>query len=215
LVPFGLIALSRAGPSPARPVHLVLDMDKQPKFKGQRANLMFADGRAMRPRVPGTVARDDLLSAADAAGYDRVQFGVERQADGKLGYVTRIPLPVSMALMRRGQERFNIYCSACHGRSGYGDGMVARRAAELQAAGSNDATGWVVPANYHTDEVRGRPLGNLYSTVTNGVRSMPALGTQIPVADRWAIVAYLKALQRGQHARPEDVPEDQRAVFAE
>ena len=118
-----------------------------------------------------------------------------------------------MDLMRRGQERFNIYCAACHGLGGYGDGMVARRAAEMQQSGANTAAGWVAPTNYHTDEIRGRPVGNLYNTITNGIRTMPAYDKQIPVPDRWAIVAYVKALQRSQHAKPQDVPETERDKY--
>jgi mono/diheme cytochrome c family protein len=219
LVPLGLIALSRSRPSPARPVHLVLDMDKQPKFKGQRHNAMFSDGRAMRPRIVETAAREDLLMPtgpnapappppfADAASYDRIMHGVERQTSGKMGYVAKIPVPVTLDLVERGRERYNIYCSACHGLSGYGDGMVARRAAEFQAAGSDIAMAWVSPANYHTDELRGRAVGSLFNTITNGVRTMPAHGVQVPVIDRWAIVAYIKALQRSQNAKPGDWPE--------
>ena len=189
-------------------------MDKQPKFRSQRANPMFADGRAMRPQLPGVVARDDLPpSIANAAAYDRIEFGVERQADGKMDFVTQIPVPVDMDLMRRGQERFNVYCAVCHGRSGYGDGMTARRAAEMQAAGSPNAAGWVTPANYHTDDLRKRPVGNIYNTITHGIRTMPAYGKQIPVLDRWAIVAYVKALQRSQDARPADVPQDQQRNY--
>jgi len=221
LVPLGLIALSRSRPSPNRPVHLVFDMDKQPKFKGQRPSPMFADGRAMRPRIAETLAREDLTDGrggsglfSDAAEYDRVVHGVNRQAGGKMDYVTTIPLPVTMELMRRGQDRFNIYCSACHGLSGYGDGPVARRAAEMQAAGSSDAAGWVAPSSYHTDQVRQRPVGYMFNTITNGIRTMPAHGVQVPVNDRWAIVAYVKALQRSQNAKSEEVPDSEKKAAA-
>jgi mono/diheme cytochrome c family protein len=245
IVPLGLIALARARPSTAPPVHLILDMVRQPKFKAQRPSAMFADGRAMRPLVPGAEAQSDMaegdspdfrkgtvpfspgenwdspgakmgLSPAvprNQADYDRLVLGIEPQAGGKQGFVTQLPVPVSMELMRRGRERFNIYCAPCHGLAGYGDGMVARRAAEMQAAGANTASGWVAPTNYHTDEIRGRPLGHLYNTISNGIRTMPAYDKQIPVPDRWAIVAYVKALQRSQHAKPEDVPETERQNY--
>jgi hypothetical protein len=198
LVPLALIAVSRARPSPARPVHPVLDMDKQQKFKGQEGNPMFADGRAMRPRIPGTVAREDLtvdnsIMPKDAAEYDRIMHGVERQGD-KMGYVKEIPVSVSLDFMRRGQERYNIYCSACHGLSGYGDGMVARRGEDLRTLGN--VKDWNPPVSYHSDNLRSR--------------TMPAHGAQIPVLDRWAIVAYVKALQRSQHAKAEDVPETEK-----
>jgi mono/diheme cytochrome c family protein len=216
-VPLGLIALSRSRPSSLTAIHPVLDMDKQPKFRSQRANLMFADVREMRPLLPGTVAREDLVLSNeiidDPVAYDRLLFGVEKLDNEKMAYVTIIPVPVSMELMRRGQERFYIYCAACHGRVGYGDGMVARRAAEMQAAGSDSASGWVAPASYHTDDLRGRPVGQLFNTVSNGVRNMAAYSGQIPVLNRWAIVAYVKALQRSQHAKAEDVPENKQTLF--
>ena len=113
-------------------------------------------------------------------------------------------------MLRRGRERYDIYCAPCHGLGGYGDGMVARRAADMQAAGADTAAGWVAPTNYHNDDLRKRPAGHLYNTITNGIRSMPAYGKQIPVTDRWAIVAYVKALQRSQNARPDDVPPAER-----
>ncbi|NLF69939.1 MAG: cytochrome c [Candidatus Anammoximicrobium sp.] len=229
LVPFGLIALSRVRPSAEPPVHLILDMDKQPKFRTQRENMMFADGRAMRPVLPGVVAREDLVVPnevlndpefprwvdgraepfvpQDAAAWERLTRGAESAAGGDVRVVTRLPVPVSMDLMRRGRERYNVFCAPCHGTGGYGDGMVARRAAEMQAAGADSAANWVTPTNYHTDELRSRPVGHLFNTVTHGIRSMAAYGKQIPVADRWAIVAYVKALQRSQHATgAEDVP---------
>jgi mono/diheme cytochrome c family protein len=235
LVPPGLIALVRSRPSPVPPLHPILDMVRQPKFKPQRVNAMFADGRAMRPLVPGTEAREDLivpcevlndpsfaryvdgraepLAPKDEASYDRLMRGVEHKPDGKLDFVSRIPVSVSMDLVRRGRERFNIYCAPCHGAGGYGDGMVARRAAEMQAAGADTAAGWVAPTNYHSKDLRARPAGHLFNTVTNGIRSMPAYDKQISIFDRWAIVAYVKALQRSQDAKPEDVPETERDNF--
>lgn len=248
-LPFALVARSRSHTSPTPPLHLVLDMDKQPAFRTQRPNAMFADGRAMRMPVPGTAARDDLAALAtlatpatpaalaalppsarggkagaaspgslvafdSPAAYDRVVHGVEAKSDGKSGFVTEMPVPVTMDLLRRGQDRYRVYCSSCHGLDGSGEGMVSRRAAEMQAAGSDSAAGWVTPANYHTDELRGRNVGQLYSAVTQGVRTMPPHGRQIPVADRWAIVAYVKALQRSQHAKAEDVPASEAGAFA-
>jgi len=235
LMPFGLIALSRARPSTARPIHPILDMVEQPRFDAQRENPMFADDRAMRPLLPGVEARGDMsvpnepiadsplfrmiddrqepYRCRDEASYERLFHGTESLPGGKTGYVSRIPVPVSMDLMRRGRERFNIYCAACHGLDGYGNGMVARRAAEMQASGAATAAGWVAPTNYHTDEIRGRPVGQLYSTIANGVRTMPAYDKQIGVLDRWAIVAYVKALQRSQHAQPDDVPKIERDKY--
>lgn len=234
LVPFGLIALARSRPSTEPPVRPIQDMAQQQKFKPQRTNPMFADGRVMRPLVPGVEAREDLLLSnevlndpdhprlldnrseplvfQDAEQYERVLEGTEK-IKGKTDFVTRIPLPVTTDLMHRGRERFNIYCSACHGLGGYGDGMVARRAAEMQAAGADTAAGWVVPTNYHTKDIRERPVGHVFNTITNGIRSMPSYAKQISVLDRWAIVAYVKALQRSQDAKAEDVPETEKGKY--
>ena len=246
LIPFGLIALSRAHPSATRPPHLILDMVRQPKFLTQRENRMFADDRAMRPLLPGVVARGDLSVpsspmnqspylqmidgrrqpwvCADEAGYDRLFRGVERTPHApregshhaerdEYVFVDEIPLPVTIDLMRRGQERFNIYCGPCHGEAGYGDGMVARRAAEMQASGASIAAGWVAPTDYHTKDIRGRAVGSLFNTITNGIRTMPAYDKQIGILDRWAIVAYLKALERSQDAKASDVPEIEREKY--
>jgi mono/diheme cytochrome c family protein len=98
----------------------------------------------------------------------------------------------------------DIYCSPCHGLAGYGDGMVAKRAEELQ-----EGT-WTPPSSMHSDLIRVRPAGQLFNTITNGIRNMPAYGQQISVEDRWAIVAYVRALQRSQAATVEDVPRDLR-----
>ena len=116
-----------------------------------------------------------------------------------------MPISVTMQLMERGRERFDVFCAPCHGLAGAGDGMVAKRAEELQ-----EGT-WTPPASFHSELVRGRTDGHLFNTITNGIRNMPAYAPQIPVEDRWAIVAYVRALQRSQGAPLEDVPADVRA----
>lgn len=191
LVPFALIVRARSTTSPDPRIHIVPDMDRQPFLKAQSANPLFADGRAMRPPVAGTVARGELRE-------DEAVFRGRAAGD----WVTAIPVPVTEALMRRGQERWEVFCTPCHGSAGYGDGPVARRADRLQ-----EGT-WTPPSSLHTDLVRARPAGYLYNTIANGVRNMPAYGAQIPVHDRWAIVAYMRALQRSQHATIADVPAD-------
>ncbi len=193
LVPLALILRARAVPSSRPRLHLVPDMDNQPRFKAQAANPMFADGRAMRPPVPGTVRFGDRGDGAPPA--------TGRLGDG---WVTELPVPVTLTLLRRGQERYDIYCAPCHGLAGYGDGMVAKRA-EALAEGT-----WTPPSSLHTDLVRSRRAGELFNTISNGIRTMPAYGPQIPVADRWAIVAYIRALQRSQHTTIEDVPPELR-----
>jgi mono/diheme cytochrome c family protein len=190
LVPLAFIAKARTTTSPRPRINIVPDMDNQPKFRAQQANPIFADGRAMRPPVAGTVARGEL--------HDDSAMFAGKTAAGE--WVNAIPLPVTAQLMRRGQERFDIYCSPCHGLAGNGDGLVAKRADRLQ-----EGT-WTPPSSLHTELVRSRPDGQLFNTVGNGVRTMPAYGAQIPVADRWAIVAYVRALQRSSNARVADVP---------
>jgi mono/diheme cytochrome c family protein len=111
------------------------------------------------------------------------------------------------ALVARGQERFDVYCAVCHGTSGYGNGPVSARALQLMELGNAQ---WTPPSSLHDDLVRGRPDGHIFNTITNGIRNMPAYGSQIPAADRWAIVGYVRALQRSQRATTGDVPADER-----
>ncbi len=184
-----LVARARVVKSSQPRIHLILDMDDQPKAKAQQSNSLFRDNRAMRPPVAGTIARGDL--ELDDALY-------RGKVDGE--WVTSIPLPVTPELMERGRERFRIYCAQCHGLDGYGRGPVARRAEEIGGP-------WVPPASYHDKIVRERPVGHLYNTITNGIRTMVPYRWQIPdVRDRWAIVLYVRALQRSQHANRRDMP---------
>ena len=108
-------------------------------------------------------------------------------------------LTVDRAFIERGQDRFNIYCSPCHGAGGFGDGLVHKRATVLVETGAN-GTSWVAPKNLHEDLIRVQPVGQLFNTITNGVRTMASYASQIPTRDRWAIVSYIKALQLSQHA---------------
>ena len=199
-LPFGLAAMARAMPSARTRIHIIQDMDNQPKFRAQHANTLFADGRAMRPPVTGTVARGRL--EAD----DHYNRGVVND-----GWATTFPpqVRVDPDLVRRGRERFNIYCTPCHGYAGYGDGLVNQKAMELMSRGVNGTT-WVQPKNIHEQLIREQPLGQTFNTITNGVRTMSGYAAQIPTEDRWAIVAYVKALQRSQSADLNDLPPDQR-----
>lgn len=194
LVPLALIARARSVTSTQPRIHLIQDMDSQPKFKAQAENPLFADGRAMRPPVPGAVV-------AGAFGVEEA-FATGR-SHGR--WVTALPVPVTAELLRRGAQRYGIYCSPCHGLAGYGDGPVAVRAEALQ-----EGT-WTPPSSLHTELVRSRPDGHLFNTITNGIRNMPAYGAQIEVADRWAVVAYVRALQLSQGATIDDVPVELRA----
>jgi len=158
------------------------DMHDQPKFIALRPSSFFADGRSERPLVEGTVARGHL--EADTAFYT-----------GKVGDkpIDAFPMPVTRQVLSRGQERFNIYCSPCHDRLGNGNGMIVQR-------------GYRHPPSYHIDRLRQVPVGYIFDVITNGLGAMPDYAAQIPAADRWAIVAYVRALQYSQHASINDVP---------
>lgn len=197
LVPIVLIARARAVRSARPRMHLVADMDNQPKFKAQARNPLFADKRAMRLPVEHVVARGEL----------RVDEPFYRGKDRDGQWITVLPIEVTEEFMRRGKQRFEVFCATCHGLDGYGDGMIAKRADALQ-----EGT-WVPPTSFHIDTIRQRAVGYLFNTITYGVRNMPAYGPQVPVADRWAIVAYIRALQRSQNASLEDVPPDVRPAL--
>lgn len=194
VVPLAAIAMSRGADSRLPAIHVVPDMDSQPRYRAQSANRFFEDGRAMRPDAAGTVARGEL--AADV-----------ELSTGKRGgaWIEKLPVVVDERLMARGRERFGIFCAPCHGLAGYGDGLVAERAKNLQEQN------WVPPASLHDPLVRGRAVGQVFDTIRNGARTMPAYGRQMGVADSWAITAYVRALQRSQNASLSDVPEDKRA----
>jgi mono/diheme cytochrome c family protein len=207
-IPLVMIARARTTPKKQPRIHIVQDMDNQPKYKPQSASPVFADGRAMRPAVTGTVAQGHL---SEDDHYYR-GFSSKRSKDGEtweVKYFDGFPerIEVDEALIRRGKERFNIYCTPCHGYDGAGNGIVNQRALELEEPR------WVPPTSLHTDTVRNRPNGHLFNTITNGIRNMPGYGGQIPVGDRWAVVAYIRALQLSQNARIEDVPPEIRPTL--
>lgn len=159
------------------------DMQNQPKYKPLAVSTFFTDGRSARPIPEGTVARDELDDT------DSVHTGNAANGD----FLDAIPMPVTETLLRRGQERFDIYCSPCHDRMGTGRGMVEQR-------------GFKIPSDLNSDRVRELPPGYIYQVISNGYQAMPDYKDQIPVDDRWAIVAYLRALQLSRHATMADVP---------
>ena len=156
------------------------DMHNQPKFYPQRGTEFYADGRSVRPQVQNSVARGQL----DASSYLMTGFDKGKEGDG-------MPMPVDIALLERGQERYNIYCTACHSRVGNGGGIVVER-------------GYRPAGNFHTDRLRAMPLGHFYNVISNGYGSMPDYSAQLTVADRWAVVAYIRALQLSQNATTAD-----------
>jgi mono/diheme cytochrome c family protein len=162
------------------------DMHDQPKYIPLRESTFFNDARSARPFVQGTIARgqlheDTLLYTGKVNGADATIF----------------PFAVDDAVMARGQQRFNIYCSPCHGRTGLGDGMVVRR-------------GYRRPPSYLDDRLLNAPVGHFFDVISNGFGAMPDYAAQIRVQDRWAIIAYIRALQLSGHATIADVPADQR-----
>ncbi|QGJ72049.1 Cytochrome c domain-containing protein [Planctomycetales bacterium 10988] len=283
LIPPSIVLYMRATPSKTPKYHLIFDMDFQPKFKAQTVSTLFPDYRAMRPDVPGTIARGELelddrfyrgvepggnnqvaqSESASQGPFQTVAFqeGAESQEEGgseseesdseestnesqpsedsseessesgdaeegsseeggeeqasaqdpgqDVPWVTSFPIEVNEEVMLRGQEKFRVYCSVCHGLDGYSDGPVTHRAMELEQGT------WTKPVSFHSDHVMKQPVGRLFNTVTNGQGKMPGYRDQIPPEDRWAIVLYLKALQRAQAASLEDVPEDVRDTLRE
>jgi mono/diheme cytochrome c family protein len=199
LVPPLVIAGYRYSTKSLPRIHPIQDLDFQEKYKPQAASPLFADGRAMRLPVPGTIAEGQLH--ADAHLYRGL-------VDDKPA--TTFPTPVTKAMMLRGQERFGIYCAACHGLQGEGGntGIVSVRAFDRMSKGTD--TGWVLPLSLHKEEVRKQAVGQYFATITDGVRTMPSYGSQIPAEDRWAIILYIRALQKSQDATINDVPEELR-----
>lgn len=180
--------------SDAPPIHPNLNMDYVERFEAQEANPLFEDGSAMRQPVAGTVARGQLRVSGNAP------FHYGRAGDG--AYVAQIPIEVTPSLLERGQDRYNIYCTPCHGIAGDGRGIVA-------VGNGGQGYGFQVPS-YHTDALQAREDGYLYDVIQNGINTMPSYGHEIAAADRWAIVAYIRALQRSQAGTVEDVPETER-----
>ena len=182
-----ILAGCRGGVSEAPPVHLNQNMDNQERFDPQEANPFFADGRAMREPVPGTVARGMLK--------DDTRFFLGRETDGT--FVAAMPVPITRELLERGRERYNIYCAVCHDEAGAGQGIII--------AGNY---GYTPAPSYHDATVAARMAedGYVFDAISNGIRTMPGYAQQIPVADRWAITAYIRALQRSQSTGAEDVP---------
>ncbi|MGB7763172.1 MAG: cytochrome c [Bryobacteraceae bacterium] len=168
------------------------DMHDQPKYIPLRPTDFFADGRSARPLIEGTVARGHLND--DAVYY------TAKGPDGK--FTPEFPFPVTKEVIERGQERFNIYCTPCHDSLGTGNGRIVRR-------------GFRHPPTYHIDRLRQAPTGYLYDVITNGFGAMPDYSAQIQPRDRWAIVAYIRALQLSQNASINDIPAGAKARLSQ
>jgi mono/diheme cytochrome c family protein len=166
------------------------DMHDQPKHKPYATSEFFEDGRASRPLVDGVIPRGAL---GEESQFARTVLG--EQAAGQ-AQATALPFPVTSEVIARGQERFNISCAPCHGRLGDGFGMIVRR-------------GFRRPPSLHIDRLREARVGHFYDVITNGLGAMPSYADQIAPRDRWAIVAYISALQLSQRATRADVPPEE------
>jgi mono/diheme cytochrome c family protein len=167
------------------------EMYDQPRYKPLAESPFFADRRASRPLPEGTVAR----------GWLRANQALYQGKQGQ-NLATTLPMPLTRELLKRGQERFNIFCSPCHDRTGSGRGMVVRR-------------GYQPPPSFHQDRLRDAPVGHFFDVMTNGLGAMPDYASQIEVSDRWAIAAYVKALQLSQNAPLSDVPADRQGELTQ
>jgi mono/diheme cytochrome c family protein len=156
------------------------DMHDQPKYEPLESSAFFGDGQASRPLVQGTVARGQLQDD-------------EHLYTGKINGqpVTTFPFQITAPMMDRGQQKYNVYCAPCHDRVGTGAGMIVKR-------------GYRQPQSFHIDRLRAAPPGHFYDVITNGFGAMPDYRAQIQPEDRWAVVAYIRALQLSQHATDTD-----------
>jgi mono/diheme cytochrome c family protein len=166
-------------------------MHDQPSYSTYEESTFFADGQSARPLVEGTVARGHL--------NDDPLLYTGKDGDQN---ATVFPFPVTAEVMARGQERYDIYCAPCHARTGQGDGMIVRR-------------GYRRPPDLADDRLRREPVGHFFDVITNGFGAMPDYAAQIHAPDRWAIVAYVRALQLSAHATIDEVPAEVRGKLDE
>jgi mono/diheme cytochrome c family protein len=254
VIPLLIVLKMRVTNSDQPRFHIFYDMDFSPAKDAQQGSTLFADGRAMRPDVPGTVARGDSnydmnfmtgveidkLSATDAPRAERLV----RLSNGPIGpqdenaapageegdqgtdesnatsgeatkdttpWLTSNPLGNSKEVLLQGEKYFGIYCSVCHGMNGGGNGLVNRRAQKILSPT------WIPPSSLHQESLYSDqyPDGKLFSTISNGIRKMPGYAAQIKAEDRWAIVAYVRALQLSRNASIDWIPEEKRAEILE
>ena len=256
LIPAAIVLNMRASDSDLPRWHVFFDMDFQPKKKPQQSTTIFADGRAMRPAVAGTISRGQLeeqdpfylghdplkmsladyrkavfVSATDQDPAEAAKPAEEAKpaaqdaaaapaasapanppavvGDGgtapKYAWVDKLPIEVTEEHMQIGKTKYETYCSSCHGYSGFGDGLVAKRAASLL----QDT--WTPPTSLHADRVQKQPVGQIFHTISKGQGKMASYASSLSAKERWAVVLYVKALQRSRNANIEDVPVEQRS----
>jgi hypothetical protein len=183
-------------------------MADQPSLRPLVASNAFSDGRSARMPVPGTVPRAEVV--LDDETRTGMRGPVDASADltvarddlDRRPYVDRFPRAMTADLLRRGRERYMVFCTPCHDPLGYGNGVVVER-------------GYTRPPTLHSDRLRAAPAGYFYDVIHRGFGSMPEYGTQIPVFDRWAIAGHIKVLQQSQHLRLDDLPEAERRAVLE
>ena len=163
------------------------DMHNQPKFYPQRGSDFYADGRSVRPQVANTVARSQMHQDA----YFYTGFSGGKEGDG-------MPFPVTLTVLARGQQEYNVYCTPCHSRVGNGAGMIVQR-------------GYAQAGNFHTARLEAAPLGHFFNVISNGYGAMPDYSAQLTESERWAVVAYVRALQLSQKATQADVASGEHA----
>ncbi|WP_145173777.1 quinol:electron acceptor oxidoreductase subunit ActD [Rubripirellula lacrimiformis] len=238
IIPLLVVLKMRVTNSPLPRFHVFYDMDFSPSKDAQQSTTLFGDARAMRPDVPGTVARGQMdlnyqtgidvealakIDSPRAAMLVRALDDAEAKEEAEAAapaaatasvmettpWLTDNPREISMETLQKGQEQFGIYCSVCHGMNGAGNGLVNRRAQKILAAT------WVPPSSLHQDSLYADkyPDGKLFNTISNGIRKMPGYAGQITTENRWAIVAYVRALQKSQNASIDLVPVAKRAAI--
>jgi len=195
------IAGCRGSRSGRPPIELFPDMDRQPKLRPQAANVFFDNQRSSQPPVPGAVPQTGpvRVGTVEIYPFQDVPYNTGR-IPGTTNFVELLPVPVTSELMQRGRERYTIHCRLCHGAAGDGKGVTAK----YQMVGM---------ASFHDKRLVLMPDGEIFNTITHGKNLMGAYGPNVDVADRWAIIAYVRALQRSRLATLDDVPEHQRAVL--
>mgnify|MGYP000731255417 CR=1 FL=1 len=183
-----LLVSCRGQPFNHQPIHPVMNMDQQRRFEAQEENPFYANNRAMRQPVDGTVARGKL----------KLNSAYYRGLNEDSSYVAENPMDLTKSFIYRGKDQYEVYCQVCHGKVGAGKGIIME-----------GDYNYVPAPSYHTERLRDMPDGQIYSSIADGVRNMPSYATQISVRDRWAIVAYVRALQRSQYASKEEVAQMQ------
>ena len=186
------IAGRRGSFSRREPIELFPDMNRQPKLRPQTPDAFFADGRSSRLPVPGTIAQEDTHYEDKPVNTGRIT--------GTTNFVETIPVPVTATLLARGQQRFNINCSPCHGMQADGNGVVKK-------------LGLATVANLHDKRIVELPDGEIFNTITYGKNTMGPYGANVTIEDRWAIIAYLRAVQLSQLGTIDDVPEPARGAL--